>query len=205
MVIGQVSALIGNCKAGVTYFTLWIDWTKDNWSWEEAEVNFWTSISSERVITFCFGNPVICNPNILVILSLEILMTICDNCSDTIELESGAKCSAHHMTNSGKWKTWGTMERDSLDSQTRNQTIRSFGLLKKWIIRSWRLVHDKMGSETSHCWSTSRFFSSSFTQCTVKATLMDFVGFIMNAKTILTYMIAAASRMESRIWYNLQA
>lgn len=58
----------------------------------------------------------ICKPIILVMLSLEILITICDNYSDTIELESGAKCSVHHMTNSRKWKTWGTMKRGKLDS-----------------------------------------------------------------------------------------
>lgn len=170
--------------------------TKENWSWEEAEVNLWTSTSSERVMTFYFRNPKLCNPNILAILSLETLMTICDNFSETIELESGEKCYAHHTTNSGKWKTCGTMQRGRPDSETWKWIIISFGLLKKCMGRSWRLEQDKMGSDTSQCWLTSNICSGSFRLWMVKAMLIDSIGVMISVKTILTCMIAAISRME---------
>lgn len=52
VVVGHVSDIIGNSIVGVTYSTLSIPCTKDNWTWGVAEVNFWTKISSDRVTIF---------------------------------------------------------------------------------------------------------------------------------------------------------
>ena len=46
-------------------------------------------------------------------------------------MESGANCSAHHMTNSRKWKTWGTIQRGKLDSQTWNPYHKVFKVAEK--------------------------------------------------------------------------
>lgn len=186
IVVGHVSNLIGNSKVGVTYSSISIPCMKSNWTWGVEKVNFWTRISSDRVITFCSKNHVVCKPNILIMLSLEMVMRIWDNCFVTIEFESVEKCSAHHTTSLGKWKTWGTMQRGRPDSQTWNLTVSSLGLLRKKTGRFWRLEHDKIGSENSHCWSTTRLFSGSLTQCMVRAILMDSMVFIIYSKMILT-------------------
>ena len=90
MVVGNVSTLIGNSRVEVIYSGLWVPCTKYNWTWGEAEVNFWTSISSDRVITFCLGKPAVCRPSILIMFSLDIVMRILDNCSVTIDLDPSA-------------------------------------------------------------------------------------------------------------------
>lgn len=65
------------------------------------------------------------------------------------------------------------MHKGRLQSQTRNLMVSSSGLLRKYIRRCSWLEHDRIGYDTSHCWSTSKFFSGSLTLCTVSAILFD--------------------------------
>lgn len=114
-------------------------------------------------------------------------MRIWDNCSITIEFESVEKLSAHPTTSSGKWKTWGKMQRGRPDSQMQNLTVSSSRLLRNKTGRFWRLENNKIGFETSHCWSMSRLCSGLLMQCTMRAILMDSMAFIINSEMILTY------------------
>lgn len=79
------------------------------------------------------------------------------------------------------------MQRGRPNSHMQTLTVRSSGLLRKKTGRFSMLEHDKIGSETSDCWSTRKFFSGSLTQWAVRAILIDSMSVSKNTEIIPTW------------------